>query len=73
MATIYEKHVTITMPGANDFRIRREHQQMAEAMILLKAYLESQGSRIHGSPETARKKMLEMLKAGLPETLTTEF
>lgn len=73
MATIYEKHVTITMPGANDFRIRREHQKMAEAMILLEAYLQTQASRIHGSPETARKNMLEIIKAGLPETLTTEL
>ncbi len=70
---VHERHVTILMPGANDLRLREEHKLMLQQMVLLQAYLKSQTARIHGSPETARQAMLEILEAGLPETLTTEF
>jgi len=71
MATVYERYYTVTMPGVNDLRIRRERDQALEALIQLEAYLTSQTPRIHGSPETARKKMLEILRTGKPDTLTT--
>ncbi len=68
---VHERHVTIVMPGANDLRIREEHTRMAETLIQLEAYLESNHKNV--APETARRKLLEMLRAGLPETLQNDW
>lgn len=68
---VYEKHVTIMLPGVNDLRLREEHNRMAETLIQLEAYLNSNAKNV--APETARRKMLEMLRDGLPETLQNDW